>query len=479
MLDPKSGTFLNGLERVIEKVRVSKLDKTHRTALTVFCLRASSAGLLFIMQVILARWLGATEYGLFVAAWSSVLIVGGFTALGLGIGTMRLVPELIAQNKLAEVRGLLRSSRMIAVTSGIILAMLGGCGVWFISGEENTPLLLAPMMLAFFCLPFYAIADVQDGIGRGQGWVIETITPTYIARPIFLLCLLMLAYRAGYDLSASTAMLAALGAIIISAILQTSLVGWRLTSAVPHGPAIYHVPEWLKISVPLLAVALSELVMQNADVLLLAVFCDPAHIGSYFAAAKTVSLALFIQYAVGSAYGGRIAAASGAKDRLEVEQLTRQAVQATFFPTAAVTLGILTLGYPILMVFGETFTAAYPLMFIMAIGVLARASVGPSDVILSMLGQQKACATAYTIAAVVCILLNSILIPLMGVYGAAIGTVTAIVTAAALNWRSAKANTGLDLFILNQGSVLDAIRRATAAPSPETTAPSAPPTNTH
>ena len=47
-----------------------------RRAATIFAMRVGSAGLLFIIQVLLARWLGASEYGIFAALWTSVLVVG-------------------------------------------------------------------------------------------------------------------------------------------------------------------------------------------------------------------------------------------------------------------------------------------------------------------------------------------------------------------------------------------------------------------
>jgi O-antigen/teichoic acid export membrane protein len=87
-------------------------------------------------------------------------------------------------------------------------------------------------------------------------------------------------------------------------------------------------------------------------------------------------------------------------------------------------------------------------MFILAIGVLARAAVGPSETILNMLGHQRACAASLATAAVVCLVLNFALIPTWGIYGASIATASALVTAATLNWYAARRLLGIDLFVL-------------------------------
>jgi O-antigen/teichoic acid export membrane protein len=206
------------------------------------------------------------------------------------------------------------------------------------------------------------------------------------------------------------------------------------------------------VSLPLLAVGACEVVLQNADVMLLNLFRPSSDVGIYYAATKTAGLALFVHYAVGSAYAGRIAAAAALDDEAEMSRLVHESVRWTFYPSLAVTLAILALGLPILSQFGADFTEAYPLMFILAAGVLARAATGPSELILNMLGQQRACAASLAAAAGVSIALNALLIPIWGLTGASIATASALTTAAFLNWRAAKRLARIDLFVLSAGT---------------------------
>ena len=62
------------------------------------------------------------------------------------------------------------------------------------------------------------------------------------------------------------------------------------------------------MSLPLLIIYAAELVMQNADVILLAMYRPPGEVGMYFAAAKTMALVMFVHYAVGSAVAHRFSA---------------------------------------------------------------------------------------------------------------------------------------------------------------------------
>lgn len=417
------------------------------SAFGVFAVRALSAGLLFLSQVVLARWMGASEYGLFVTAWTCVMVLGGLAHLGFNVAMMRLAPQYHAGGDYASFRGLLRGGRAVAVTSATAIAIVGLTTIWAFHIENKAALAL-PLVLGFLCLPFYALADVQDGFGRGQGWTMEAIVPPYIVRPLVLLLLVATAFVIGSTASAVAGMTLALVSIVVAMVLQTVLLQRRVAISVPKAAPAYHFPTWFKISLPLLAGGVCEIVIQNADVLLLNFFRPSDEIGHYYAAAKTTGLVLFILYAVGTAYAGRIAAAHALNKRNEIEHLVGEAVRWTFAPAAVITLGILAIGYPVLAQFGETFTDAYPLMFILAAGILTKAAMGPSETILNMLGHQRASALSLGTAAVVAIVLNLILIPLWGVAGAAVATATAFVTVATINWLALLRLEGLNLFIL-------------------------------
>ena len=71
----------------------SERHRTQRDAVTVFGVRCASAALLYISQIALARWMGSYEYGIYVYVWTWVLILGGVADLGLGVATIRFVPQ--------------------------------------------------------------------------------------------------------------------------------------------------------------------------------------------------------------------------------------------------------------------------------------------------------------------------------------------------------------------------------------------------
>jgi O-antigen/teichoic acid export membrane protein len=90
-------------------------------------------------------------------------------------------------------------------------------------------------------------------------------------------------------------------------------------------------------------------------------------------------------------------------------------------------LAVLAIGEPMLSLFGPGFDAGYPFLFVLVVGVVARAAVGPTESLLTMSGNQNICAAVYALTLAVNVGLNLLLIPAMGLWGAAIATSAAMV----------------------------------------------------
>jgi O-antigen/teichoic acid export membrane protein len=94
-------------------------------------------------------------------------------------------------------------------------------------------------------------------------------------------------------------------------------------------------------------------------------------------------------------------------------------VRWTLWPSLAGVGGLLVCGWPLLWLFGSNFTAGYPLLAVMAVGLLARAAAGPAERLLTMFGRQRACAVVYLVALLSCLAACLLLIPRFGPIGAA------------------------------------------------------------
>ena len=413
-------------------------ERTQRNAIAAFGVRCLSAGLLYLSQIVLARWMGGSEYGIYVAVWTWVLILGGLCNLGLNLAIIRLAPVYRETGELARLRGLIHGSRLVSLAVGTLIMAVGILGLSLFKPYIDSHFVL-PVYLALVCVPLYALTDVQDGIGRGNAWMGLALIPPYVLRPVLMLASMFVAVQLGLEMNAATAAGGAIIATWGAGIVQTALINKRLKDSIPAGAREYTFGPWLKTSLPLLVILGCELLMQNADVLVISHYMTPADVGIYFAAGKTMALIMFVHYAVGSAVANKFAALNARGDKESLRAFVKDAVNWTFWPSLAGAAIILALGKPLLWLFGPQFAAGYPVMCILVVGFLFRSSMGPAEFLLNMLGEQTLCATVLTAAAMLNVALNFALVPNFGLVGAAAATSISLMMAALMNsivvWR--------------------------------------------
>jgi O-antigen/teichoic acid export membrane protein len=90
------------------------------------------------------------------------------------------------------------------------------------------------------------------------------------------------------------------------------------------------------------------------------------------------------------------------------------------------------------------------MMFILAVGLVARSAIGPMERFLNMVGQQRACALAYAAAFAANVVFCLILIPRFGATGAAVAMTLAVLVETISLALIAKYRLGFHAFIFGR-----------------------------
>lgn len=433
------------------RLRAWLADPDHRSlaqrvASAAFLIRVVAAGLAFLSQVLLARWMGAAEFGIYVYVSTWVMVIGGIVDLGIASSAQRFIPQYSEKGEWALLRGFLFGSRWLTFWIAAALAVAGFLLIHAFAdslGEET----LIPLSIACLILPVYGVMHVQDGIARSFNWANVALLPPFVVRQVIVIGLMGAAFAFDLRTDATAGIVIAAISIWVCAIGQYVLLGRKLVREVPHGGRSYDIPRWIAVSLPMFVVDALYVLLMYVDVLILKQFRPPEDVAVYYAAAKTLSFVSFVYFAVSAACAHRFSEYFAAGDRKRLVEFTREATRWTFWPSLAVAVAVLACGWPLLWLFGERFVSGYYLMFVLAVGLVARASIGPGERFLAMLGQQKACAFAALVALCVNLAFCFALIPSHGALGAALSTTLAFLVETAMIAVIAKRRLGFHLFV--------------------------------
>ncbi|WFU08422.1 lipopolysaccharide biosynthesis protein [Rhizobium sp. CB3090] len=422
---------------------------SQRMALVAFAIRIAGAALAFVSQIVLARMMGRFEYGVFVFVWVLMILFGNLACLGFPTAIIRFLPQYDASGDHDAIRGVTATARrfVLAVAGG--LALIGMAALYAFSGMvENY--YVVPIFLGLIAVPMIALGDVLDGTARANHWPVMALSPTFLIRPTLILLFMLAAILFGAAHSAVTAMAAALAAAFVTVFCQYLALTFRLRRHYPNGPKTIEFNAWLAVAFPVFLVEGVGYLLTNSDVVVVGIYLDPAEVAVYFAAAKIMALVHFISFAVKAAIGPRFAAIIAENDREKLAAFATEAARWTFFPALAVGLVVFAAGQFLLSLFGAAFTEGQVVIAILLAGVLAKALVGPAEMLLLMADRQMLCVYLYAAALIANIGLNVALIPHFGIEGAAIAAASAMMVEAMLLHFAVRRALGIVLFALTR-----------------------------
>lgn len=435
---------------LLARLQDGHLGGVVRGAAFVMGIRIAGAVVALLSQVMLARWLGAFEYGIFSYVWVWVIVLGIVVPMGFGTSVLRFIPEYRTKERWARLAGFIRTSFGVVLGVSCVAAAAGLLLLWAVRGQIESHYVL-PLAVGLLCVPAFAVTDWQEGVARAFGWVNLAYIPPYIIRP-----LLIVGAAGGilYFTGGATGLQVALGALAASVVTmagQRLYFICRVARTVPKAKPVYHAKFWIAASAPLVLVEGLYLLMTNTDIVLLGYFADPDDVGVYFAATRIANLMAFIFFSLNALAVPKFAELHGAGKHAELQRFVRGVIHAMFWPTLAAGIFLLAAGEFILGLFGSGFEAGYPILVLLMLGFLARAATGPTEYLLNMTGNQNAVALIYGLAAIGNIGLNLMFIPVWGGIGAAVATAISVLISTICLAAVVRRRLGITAFIFTTG----------------------------
>ena len=385
-----------------------------------FALYAAGAVSAFVMQLCLARWLGATAYGTytFVIAWSGILAIAA--GMGFPMLVLRVLPDYSMREDWARVRGVLTAGLAGTVLIGGLIAVLGITLVLSVGWQSRAS--VPEMVLGFVMVPLFALVALQQEMARSFRRIGLAYAPSLLLRPGLVILGAACVLALGHRLDSSTA----LALTATATVFVIGLQAWRFRRAlnpiVLSARAAYERRMWIRAALPLLLVSGFIVIIQQTDIVMVGAILGDRAAGLYGAAAKTASLVGLSLIAV-NAIGAPMFSVLFAQKRPEdLQQLVSAITAWAFWPACLLSITLAACAPLVLTLFGPAFASAEWQLRVLLVGQIVNAATGSVGWLMLLSGRQNAAARVYGCVAVIHIALLAVLIPVFGTVGAAVAT---------------------------------------------------------
>ena len=377
----------------------------------------------YLSRMIIARFLGASDYGLVCLAFAGVSIAVSLSLVGLPAGVTRYVSFYKGKEDKGRIKGTIVGAIKISLPLSLIFVLILFAGAEWISVHVfHEPRLASVLMIFAVSIPFWVLRSNFNSAVVGFQVLQYQVYVNQFFENIFKLAAIVALLALGFGV------LGAAGGWTLAIVLTPFLAFYFLEKKVfpvfnTKVKAISVNKELLFFSFPLIFAGLAGLITGWTDTLMLGYFSTTSDVGIYNTALPTAKLLSVGAGAFGAIFMP-VVSELYARDRIE----DLKSVYST------VTKWILSITLPLFLLmflfskelinilFGSEFVAGATALSILAFSYFISSLFGLSAPLLQSYGRTKIIMGGSFAGAGANFGLNLLLIPIYGVKGAAIAT---------------------------------------------------------
>ncbi len=401
---------------------------------TGIALIGMTSGLLFgfIVRLIIARYGLQANYGIYSMAIMVLSFASALASLGLIRGTTRFIAYFRGKEDIAKLRTSISSSVGLSSIASVILGLI----VFFTADAIalkifHIPDLILPLRISAIALPFLTLIYILVAVHRGFDRIGPMLVFQYVL--VNILFLIFLGIIVAIGLPFTTVFYAYLASLVISFIALTAYTARGLPKqtvpVVPQNSGLV-TKELLLFSLPLLSVVIAQTAINWIDTFVLGYFKTAEIVGLYSAA---LPLARFIYEPLSALLLIYTPIATGLYSRNRMPELNRSFTVSTkwlMFLSLPIFLVLFLFPEVVLrLFFGGGYVPASAALRILSIGFIISNLLGPNGATLVALGHPRFLMWNTLVTFGVNLVLDIILIPPLGIVGAAIASTVSLILA--------------------------------------------------
>lgn len=375
----------------------------------------------FIATLVMARTLGAEQFGIYTYVFTLVMILSIVNRLGFDNMLIRYISNLRVNDNFAEMKSLLRSSSVVTVALSFVIGLGVALYCYFAISETN--LYRNTMIIGVvLCLPFLSIAYNQRAQLNGLKLIALSELPIMVVRHLSVVLIIVTTIALGMSLAAEEMMITTACAFALISVIGYIIVSRALPSEYHQAQAPLNVISWSKKSLTFLLINVSNTLNQRLDILVLGAFSTPKEVGIYAVVSRLLPILSFASSVVNTTLKPHISELYTTKKIKPLQNIVFSTSAGVFLITAALALVLFVFGKYILALFGEEYVAGLHILMILVAAKLFAVVVGPVAIILVMCDQQKIASVIELVSNIAYFLLLLVLVSKFGALGAALST---------------------------------------------------------
>lgn len=411
----------------------------------IFAARLFGAGLTFLVQVAIARFLGSQALGEYILVMATVNVVAVVMPLGFEATGTYFAAEYRAKGEGRLLRGfMLRAYAHIAITG--VLVLLVGYPVAQMFGEPGRAIAshwTPAAVLAIATAMVFVSGAMLVGLKRPfAGFFAETLFRPLLAIAGFAVAIAMTGAGDGIN---QILWVLSFGYAAV-AIVQLAML-WRTANTIPagEGSQATEVRRWWYFAVPWVALVVAGDFFFDIDLLLLAGHLPHEQLAVFGVCTRIFSL---VAFGVGAVYAVTMPdmfESEALKDRDGFHRKVGEANLVASGLSVALLAAVLLLSPIAFWLFGPEFQAGVVPLAILCVGLVVRSVFGPSSVVLSIHNRPYAALPAVAISLATLIVANMALVPPFGLVGASVAALIAMTVWSGALWFTTLRVAGVDV----------------------------------
>jgi len=393
----------------------------------------ASMALNFILRVVLVRYTTQEDYGVYSLALTIISMLCIVSTLGLDEGAARYIAYFLGRSDGSGVRKVILGSLALALGASLactaaLFFLSGQVAVFFHSGQ-----LSGALRLISLAIPSMVLIQILTSITRGFKVSIMKVIFNDVMKPLSFLVLLFAVIALGLGLDAVIMAYVASMALTMLAFATFALRWYSGHQGSSRDGEGHVIKDLVRFSIPLLSVNMLLMMMSQATTLMLGFFKTPVEVGKFDIAITMGSLLLTVINSMGYIY---TPTASSLYGKNQVEELKRSYIISTkwgYIGTLPILFAFLVFpGLVVDVLFGSRYSDVAIILQVLCLGYIINPLTGPNYHTLISMGKTRLIIESFLANALINLVLGVLLIPTMGVIGAAIAVSISVMVANSL-----------------------------------------------